>query len=145
MIHTAGAFFLRDGAVLLARRALHKLTYAGCWDVIGGHVEPGETIEQALIREVLEEIGVTPRSYRAVASVRDERHDATYHLFVVDDWSPAEPILMGDEHSELRWFPVEAACDLPQLAMPEYAAILRRYASESLNWIVTPALTRDDV
>ena len=126
MNHTAGAFLIRDDSVLLARRAPHKRTYAGCWDVIGGHVEPGETIEQALIREVAEEIGVTPQRYQGVASLCDKRHGATYHLFVVDAWSPAEPILLGDEHSELRWFGIEEACNLPQLAMPEYASILRR-------------------
>ncbi|MEH3045837.1 NUDIX domain-containing protein [Sphingomonas adhaesiva] len=126
MIHTAGAFLLRDGAVLLARRALHKRSYAGCWDVIGGHVEPGETIEQALIREVAEEIGVTPRHHRHVASLHDERHGATYHLFVVEDWAPVEPVLLGDEHSELRWFPIAEACGLSRLALPAYAAILHQ-------------------
>lgn len=34
------------------------------WEMLGGHVEPGETIEQALLRECLEEGGFTPESYQ---------------------------------------------------------------------------------
>jgi hypothetical protein len=34
--------------------------------------------------------------------------------------------MVGDEHSEIRWFSIDAACALPDLALPEYAAILHK-------------------
>jgi 8-oxo-dGTP diphosphatase len=46
-----------DGAFLLTSRPVGKV-YAGYWEFPGGKVEPGETIEQALRRELVEEIGV---------------------------------------------------------------------------------------
>lgn len=52
--------FSSDGRLYLQRRAMHKDLLPGYWDTaVGGHVIYGETIEQALRREVQEEIGIT--------------------------------------------------------------------------------------
>ncbi|MCW2842941.1 MAG: hydrolase [Nocardioides sp.] len=51
-----GAAVLRDGRVLAARRTTPAAT-AGRWEFPGGKVEPGETPEAALVREVAEELG----------------------------------------------------------------------------------------
>jgi 8-oxo-dGTP diphosphatase len=41
-----GASLLKEGALLLGLRASHR-PYPDCWDIIGGHVEPSEALEQA--------------------------------------------------------------------------------------------------
>jgi NADH pyrophosphatase NudC (nudix superfamily) len=58
-------FLQKDDQILLAmkKRGFGSDRYNG----VGGKLEPGETIEQALIRECQEEIEVTPLSYRKVA------------------------------------------------------------------------------
>ena len=56
-IVVVGAVFERDGRVLACRRAPGK-TDAGLWEFPGGKVEPGETHEDALAREIREELGV---------------------------------------------------------------------------------------
>ncbi|OYN98759.1 hypothetical protein CGZ95_11820 [Enemella evansiae] len=43
----AVAALVRDGRVLLAHRHPERRWYPDCWDLVGGHVEPGETPEQA--------------------------------------------------------------------------------------------------
>jgi ADP-ribose pyrophosphatase YjhB (NUDIX family) len=66
----AGALFVDEaGAVLLVRP-----TYKAYWDIPGGYVEPGESPREACIREVREELGISPRIGR---------------LLVVD-WAPNE-------------------------------------------------------
>ena len=52
--------FSSAGSLYLQRRAMHKDLLPGYWDTaVGGHVMYGESIEQALLREVEEEIGIT--------------------------------------------------------------------------------------
>lgn len=127
------AVLVRGGAVLLGRRSAHRKTYAGLWSFPGGHVETGETLDAALVREAREEIGVVPTVFRRWGAIADPKAPASdpvaYHLFVVDAWDGGEPVALGDEHSELRWFVARAACALPDLALDEY----RRVFAEALR------------
>src|SRR5690606_11705513 len=53
----AAALVDRDGRILIAQRPQGK-AMAGLWEFPGGKVEPGETPERALIRELKEELGI---------------------------------------------------------------------------------------
>ena len=129
MRHIVNALFLRNGEVLLARRGSHRTIHGGLWSFPGGHQEPGETLPDALIREVREEVGVSPTRFVFLVSLADpnasEAGLATYHMYSISDWDGGEPALVGNEHSELRWFTLEAATALPDLASDEYRALLR--------------------
>ena len=57
MTPVVGGAILRDGAVLAARRTSPPEA-AGRWELPGGKVEPGESPEAALVREIAEELGV---------------------------------------------------------------------------------------
>src|ERR1700722_19353993 len=58
---TVGALLIRpNGRVLLGLRAPSKKAWPRHWDTIGGHVEDGESLDDALVREIQEEVGVTP-------------------------------------------------------------------------------------
>lgn len=125
--HVACAVLVRDGRVLLGKRSPHRRSYANCWDVIGGHLEAGETPVGALIREVREEIGLTPTRFAPLGTLAEPRPDlygpATLDFFLVTEWTGGEPRMLGDEHTELGWFDIPAACSLPDLAAPGYRAI----------------------
>jgi 8-oxo-dGTP diphosphatase len=124
------ALLVRNGCVLLARRAPHRKAYPDLWSFPGGHVEPGETLAQALIREMGEEIEVTPTRFVATGTIADPNEvadPATYHMFVVSEWT-GEPRLIGDEHSTLRWIAFDAAANMAGLALEEYRPLLHGLA-----------------
>lgn len=57
-IDVVAALIIRDGKVLLSKRTWSSPSFPGKWCCAGGAVEPGETFELALMREIKEEIGV---------------------------------------------------------------------------------------
>ena len=61
IIVSAVALIDRDGRVLIAQRPIGK-SMEGLWEFPGGKIEPGETPEDALIRELYEELGIETRS-----------------------------------------------------------------------------------
>jgi ADP-ribose pyrophosphatase YjhB (NUDIX family) len=121
------ALFLRNGMVLLARRSPHRTAYAGLCSFPRGHVERDETLTDALMREVGEEVGVIPTSFSFLTTIIDphapETEPATYHIYVVTAWDGDEPTLLGDEHTEVRWFTPTAAIAQPDLALDEYRSL----------------------
>jgi mutator protein MutT len=123
LVHIVNALLLTDGQVLMARRSPFRATWPDCWSFPGGHVEPGETLEQALIRELIEEIGVVPKVWALVATLESRPDSITFHMFAVTSWS-GEPTMLGDEHSELRWLDTDEAASLPALALETYSALL---------------------
>jgi 8-oxo-dGTP pyrophosphatase MutT (NUDIX family) len=46
-----------EGRIFAQKRTLDRRLFPGCWDIVGGHVEAGETLTQALAREIEEETG----------------------------------------------------------------------------------------
>lgn len=116
---------LADGKVLLARRSLQRKAYPGLWSFPGGHVEPGETLEQALVRELREELGIVPLTHDALGTIPDPNAPATYRLYAVTHWQ-GEAAIQDEEHSELRWLAPSTAARLPDLALEEYRPLLER-------------------
>jgi 8-oxo-dGTP diphosphatase len=113
---SAVALVDRDGRVLLAQRPEGK-AMAGLWEFPGGKVEPGETPESALIRELDEELGIqTWQSCLAPLTFASHAY-ASFHLlmplFVCRKWSGQ---VVAREHKALKWVKVQELKDYP---MPE--------------------------
>lgn len=104
-----GAVILDDrDRVFIQRRSAHRRLFPNCWDIVGGHVEPGETPEQALCREVAEETGWELREIVLplgectwVGSDGETRHERDYLITVNGDLG--KPELEWDKHPEYRW------------------------------------------
>ncbi|HTQ41620.1 MAG TPA: NUDIX domain-containing protein [Polyangiaceae bacterium] len=99
------------GRVLLVRRG--RPPGAGSWSLPGGHVEAGESLAAAIVREVLEETAVHARVVCALGVVPVAREGYAYsiheHLLVPLDPTTAEP-RAGDDAVDARWVdPREAA------------------------------------
>ncbi len=119
-----GALLVRDQRVLMGLRAKHK-SFADCWDIIGGHVEPGESAEDALARELREELGVTPLQWSLLGSLFFAAAPAPTELLIysIRSWHGV-PRCANDEHSALRWFRLEEAAQLENLAFAQLKAFL---------------------
>ena len=122
---TVGALFIRpDGKVLLGLRAPSKKVWPGHWDTIGCRVEDGESLDDALVREAREEVGVTPTRFNLIATVRERQPelcgDALHHIYAVTSWEGGEPANICDEHTELKWFSVGEMRGLANIVDPDY-------------------------
>ena len=74
------------------------------WEFVGGKVEPGETKEQALIRECQEELNITLSVGDVFTEVVHEYPDITVHLTLFNaEISEGVPELL--EHNDLKWIP----------------------------------------
>ena len=99
--------------VLLCRMAPDRGVFPGQWALPGGGVEPGERIDEALRREVREELGVELASYRPLL-FKDARLDkrfpdgssrSLHMVFLVYECTLADPaITLNEEFSEAGWF-----------------------------------------
>ncbi|WP_084399383.1 8-oxo-dGTP diphosphatase MutT [Henriciella aquimarina] len=109
----AAAIFDADGRILLAQRPQGK-SMAGLWEFPGGKVETGETPEDALCRELQEElqIGVQPADLRPLnfASFDYPGFHLFMPLFEVRDWS-GDPVPV--EGQALEWVRPAALADFP--------------------------------
>jgi 8-oxo-dGTP diphosphatase len=99
MRNIVNGVLVRQGAVLLVRRSLHRKAYPGLWSFPGGHVEENESLPEALARELREEIGIVPTTTALVGSIVDPNSKPTdridYHLYAVTAWARGEPKMTG--------------------------------------------------
>lgn len=108
---------IRRGRVLLVRRAPARRFYPDMWDLFGGHVEAGESAEDALRREAREELGVDVGSFELLGTDWDRVEQVGFAVYSVSSWT-GEPVNAApDEHTEIGWFsadalPPSAALDL---------------------------------
>ena len=128
MKRCACGILIADGRILLGKRSPARLLYPGVWDMIGGHREDGESLDQTLRREFEEEIGVTPSAFRELAVLAEPapkiNGERAYHVYAITAWRGPKPAMRGDEHTEIRWFTIAEALTL-ELALADYRAVLK--------------------
>ena len=106
------AALIWDGERFLAcQRPAHKARGLQ-WEFVGGKVEPGETKEQALIRECREELGITVAPEKIVMDVVHTYPDLTVHLTLFQA-SIAEGVPQKLEHNDIRWLTIGEADGYP--------------------------------
>ena len=104
------------------------------WEFVGGKAEPGETGEEALVRECWEELGITVQPERVFMEVTHEYPDLTVRLTLYTARiREGTPTLL--EHNAMKWIRVEEAEELEFCpADVEILAAIRRYAGNVLRF-----------
>lgn len=110
---TTGAFIRnKKGALLLVKSP----KWGNYWTVPGGHIEIGETIEESVIREVKEEVGIKVKLLRVFSTLEaifsKQFHKRKHFIFLQCEclMEKDQPIkLDGREIINYKWFPLESA------------------------------------
>ncbi|CAL9557054.1 hypothetical protein SUDANB171_04541 [Streptomyces sp. enrichment culture] len=113
------------GEIFAQRRSAQRRLFPDTWDLVGGHVEPGESVLAALVREVAEETGWRVRRVRRSLGVLtwegDDglglRHEVDYLVEVEGDLSA--PRLEWSKHPRYGWFGPDRLEELKENRAPE--------------------------
>ena len=128
------ALIIRSNRILLGQRSATRAFYPDVWDLFGGHVEPGEEHRQTLIRELQEELSITPTQWIFLetltlplpAQQNGPPDQLIVHLYLVKEWEGTPANRQPEEHSTIGWFSLAQARHL-SLADPIYPMLFARY------------------
>ena len=113
LLVVACALIDSDGRILLAQRPEGK-SLAGLWEFPGGKVEPGETPEETLVRELQEELGIiTKIPCLAPLSFASHSYENFHLLMPLYICRRYEGIPQGREGQALKWVRPQALRDYP--------------------------------
>jgi mutator protein MutT len=107
-----GAIVLDEGRLLMVRRG--QLPAVGEWSVPGGRVESGETLAEAVVREVAEETGLEVVCGELVGWV--ERMGPGYHFVILDFHATVldeRAPIAGTDATEVEWVPLTELAERP--------------------------------
>lgn len=102
-------FIVRDTKIFIARRSATKQFSPNRFELLGGHIDKGETPEQALVREIREELGIDVRVGRPVGAFiyqdnEGYKMEVGYLCYPLD---AKEPTINSQDHSEAKWISYE--------------------------------------
>jgi 8-oxo-dGTP diphosphatase len=129
------ALIVHSGRMLLGLRSERREFYPNVWDMFGGHLEKGEMPEHAMVRELEEELGITPTEWTYLETLtlplshpdpQTQSSELTVYLYRVTKWKGTPYNRQPEEHSVIHWFSVAEAREL-ELADASYPGLFARY------------------
>ena len=102
IIEVVGAIIKDGDRYLVGQRPAHK-SQGGLWEFMGGKIEPGETPEQALKRECLEELALEIENERIIDSVVHEYPEKTIRLTLIECNPKNGSVPQALEHQQIKW------------------------------------------
>ncbi|MFE7114804.1 NUDIX hydrolase [Streptomyces sp. NPDC057654] len=125
--------------IFVQRRSAGRRLFPECWDVVGGAVEHGESLLDALHREIAEETGWRLR--RVLAQVAHEewtagglRHVESDYVVEVDG-DLSSPVLEGDKHTEFAWIAAGEISLLDENVRRGNSAFIKDVVTAAHTWL----------
>lgn len=111
--------FNPEGQVLLLQRSKRSKTNPGKWELPGGKIDPGESFDSALNREIMEETGLIVQILHAAGTA--EQQVPGWHVIhlVMTGEIVSGTVSISDEHEEFRWVPEK---DLARYELADWCA-----------------------
>jgi 8-oxo-dGTP diphosphatase len=122
------SFIFSESHILLIKGTSSKAIYPNLYNGVGGHVERGETISEAALREIREETTLTTIAnlrLRGTITINTSSNQTGIILFVFTGTSTTITIRSSPE-GEPQWVPIQAVFSLP--CVPDIPAILAQIA-----------------
>jgi ADP-ribose pyrophosphatase YjhB (NUDIX family) len=117
-----------EPAVLLLRRAVEP--GAGDWDLPAGYLDPGESMEEAAVREAREESGLGVELVRLVGVYTSRSGNAVSAVYLARQLDPAEAVALDHESSAFAWVTRDELHGwLPRMAFPSMRAAVEDWAN----------------
>jgi 8-oxo-dGTP diphosphatase len=114
-----------EGKYLFLRRSADSKTNPGRWEPPGGKLDPGERLDEALRREVLEEAGLQISVRRLLGAIEYEVPAVKVACLIMEGDLMTEDVTLSSEHDSYRWVPLS---DMNQV---DLATQFRRFFAKS--------------
>lgn len=125
---------LKDKQVLLEHRSKLKETDPGMIAIPGGHLEAGETQQQALLRELKEELDVTPKNAKYLCSLYHPTIELQLlHYYVITEWQGA---IIPLEADAVDWYEIDnapVATEADRIALAEVSRVSQFLVGRTLT------------
>lgn len=124
-VRVVAAVIRHQESFLACRRATHK-SLAGKWEFPGGKVEASETDEDALEREILEELGVKITVSDFVLKTSQNQGESQIEMFTYLASLAAERPTQSSDHDQMKWLSIGelSNCDWAELDIPVVEKLL---------------------
>lgn len=129
---TASAFIYNQGKTLIIKRSETETFAPGHWELPGGHMEFGETIEEGLLRECIEEVGFSvniKNTFHSFTFITD--NDMTHYIENINFCTPKSShpavTLNPEEHSDYKWIKSKEELDELDMFFEEKNAVIKGF------------------
>ena len=121
----------REGRCLLLRRAMSSHGNPGKWDFPGGKIDPGETFDQGLLREIREETGLVVTLGAVAGAAESELRDKRVAYMLLEARFEEGTVRLSEEHDQFAWVAQRALAEA-DLA-PQFKEFAKAYARQNAD------------
>ncbi|MCK4968013.1 MAG: NUDIX hydrolase [Candidatus Aenigmarchaeota archaeon] len=120
----------KNKEILLVKRNVYP--FRGYWTLPGGHIEYGETVEQAIGREIKEELNLTIKIKQLIGIFSGPRRDPRYHLISISYWLQiiSGNIRLNQEANQFAYFPLNK---LPPKIGADHRQIIEQFKKQYIK------------